>query len=523
MLGALPVVVLALVALVTIALVVKAVGARAALDHDEVISHLAASGHLDDWQRVVDGGAPLGSWSSGSDLHRFLQIDDQTTMTEVRRNLADLDYHPPLFFWALSVARTAGLGILWSGPVVNLVAVLLAGLVLYSLLVTALGDRLLAALAVGVFTLSPAVVSSAATARQYPFLMLAGVSLIWVTARLLQTPTSPRLLAGLFAAGVLGLLTAHQFVFALVGALVVLTVRWSRRAPRAVLGVLGAVTGGVAAAWLVHPAFRAQYARLNGYLASLPSVSFDARLRRWSAGFVDFVALDAGSRRIAELVVLVVGVALLAGMVWWYQPFRRVLGQEPVVAASLGIGGIALFGASAAYLLGRAPPHAAGWQYLLLFWPAIVVLGAFAVPAALAVRGSLVRPTIVLLAAAVLMGVAGWRFDDAATQVHASQRRAVAEASRATLVVADCSMRGATPGAAMWVPSDASFLLAPPGRADVPPVPRGADRARPLLFHTPDCEPAVTDIAGMLDTLGFARGARIGWIGPVEVFRLERT
>ena len=153
-------VLLALVAVAHIGFVVTSVRNRGALDHDEIISQLAATGHLDDWERVIGGAKPTGTWETGADLRAFLAVDDHSSPAATGTNLGRLDVHPPLFFWALLGARAAGLGILWSGPIINIVAALLAAAILYALLVEVLKERLPAVAGVAVFLFSPALIRS---------------------------------------------------------------------------------------------------------------------------------------------------------------------------------------------------------------------------------------------------------------------------------------------------------------------------------------------------------------------------
>lgn len=509
----LPFAVLAVVAIVHIGLVVDAVAARGALDHDGVISHLAASGHLDDWQLVFEGGEPTGTWAPGSVHRGFLEIDDDTSMAEVRDNLARHDLHPPLFFWALSGARSLGLGILWSGPILNLGAVLLAGVILYALVAEAVNDRLLAALAVAVFALSPALVV-AVSSRQYPSLMLAVVSLIWITARLLRTPTSPWLLASLVAVGALGLLSAHQFAFALGGALLTVTLRWAPSNRRAIGCCLAATIGSVLVALALHPAFFTQLSRERALVAPLTE-SVGERIWVWGAGMFDLVTVEPEWRGIVGLGFVVGAVALLATARRWFRPAARVIRDQPIVGAALGVGGTALVAATAMFLAGSSPFHARGWQYVIAFWPAIVLLGT------VVVTRNLAQPAFMLIVVVMLLGVSVLRSGQVAEYDYRWQRNAVEEVSGATLVVADCLMRGYTPGATMWVPRESRVLLVAPGDVAPPALPQGADASRPLLLHADDCRPAVQNIDRVLETLGFVRGVSVGRIGFVDVFRLE--
>jgi hypothetical protein len=507
---------LALVAAAHIGFVVISVRNRGALDHDEIISQLAATGHLDDWQGVAGGAEPTGTWATGADLRAFLEVDNHSSPAETGSNLGHLDVHPPLFFWALLGARAAGLGILWSGPIVNIIAALLAAAILYALLVGVLEDRLQAVAGVAVFLFSPALIRSVGYARQYPFMMLASVALIWTAVRLREHPTSVRLLLSLFAVALFGLLTEAIFAFAIVGALLALALHWRRDNLRALgYACLTIASAGVAAI-AVFPSYRAQYSRVAVVVRTAVPVSTDSRLHRWITGLFDFVTISpTAPPHIVVPFVLVLVVALLGAARWWFRPLSDAIRQQPVAAVALGVGGTALVVETVAYLLGRIPDWAVGWEYIVLFWPAIVLLFAAGVH-------KLARPAIALLVVAALLGGFSLNLSRSWQGQYAVQRRAVAAASGATLVIADCLMRGYTPGAAMWVPKHTPFLLTALGSTPPPPLPAGADLSRAILFHAANCAPAARDIDHLLATLGLARGSAVGPIALIQVYRLHR-
>lgn len=510
----LPYAILVLIAVVFVTLVVSMVRASGALAHDDIISQLAASGHLDEWRPEVGGPLPIGHWASGADLRHFLEIDSHSSMAEVQRNLAENDIHPPLFFWALLGVRSAGLGIIWSGPILNLGAALLAGALLYLLLVEVLEDRLLAAIAVGVFAFSPALVLSVATTRQYPLQMLAAVILIWITARLLRKPTSWLLLFSLFAIGVLGLLTATPFASAIAGAVLVVVVWWSRSNLRAIAYVIIATIASGLVALAIHPAYFDQYSRLQYQNSVAVRLTLNSRVHVWVDGFFDLVTPDNGVYRVFEAVALIAGLAVLLTIRWWYPPAARIIRAQPISAAALGVAGMAIVAATGAYLLKRSPPHAAGTQYLILFWPGIVVLGA------VIVQRNFKRPALTLLVVAALLVTLTARWQHSDETALAPQRFAIKEVSGATLVITDCLEGGSTAGAAMWVPPHSRFLLAAPGTARLPPVPPGTDRSRAFLFHSDACTPG-NGVDRMLAEIGLVRTAPIGPIGRVYVYPLK--
>jgi hypothetical protein len=507
---------LALIAVVHIGFVADSVRNRGALDHDEIISQLAATGHLDDWERVIGGAKPTGTWETGADLRAFLEVDSHSSPAATGSNLGHLDVHPPLFFWALLGARAAGLGILWSGPIVNIIAALLAAAILYALLLEVLEEPLLAVAGVAVFLFSPALIRSVGFARQYPFMMLASVALIWTTVRLRERPTSIPLFLSLFAVALFGLLSETVFVFAFVGTLLSLALYWRRDNLRALGYACLAGAGAAAVALAVFPSYGAQYTRVESLARTAVPVSTDSRFHRWITGFFDFVTISpAAPAHIVVPIVSVLAVALLATTRWWLPPVSDVIRRQPVSVVALCVGGTAFVVETVAYLLGKTPGWATGWDYIIIFWPAIVLLLAVA-------ARRFARPAITLLVVAALLGGFALNLSHSWQHRYATQRRAVAAASGATLVIADCLMRGYTPGAAMWVPKHTPFLLTAPGSTPPPPLPAGADLSRAVLFHAADCGAAARNIDQLLATLGLARGSAVGPIALIEVYKLYR-
>ena len=252
----------------------------------------------------------------------------------------------------------------------------------------------------------------------------------------------------------------------------------------------------------MFPSYGEQYSRIGVVVRTSVQVSTDARFHRWITGFFDFITITpAVSPRIVVPIVSVLVVALLATVGWWFRPVSDVIRRQPVAVVALCVGGTAFVAETVAYLLGRTPAWAVGWDYIILFWPAIVLLLATA-------ARTFARPAIALLVVAALLGGFAVDFSRSWQDHYAVQRRAVAAASRSTLVIADCLKRGYTPGAAMWVPKHTPFLLTAPSRTPLPPLPAGADLSRAILFHAANCSPAARNIDQLLATIGLAVGVR---------------
>lgn len=520
--------IVAVAVLAHVVLVAGVVLSSGSLDQDEVTSQLAASGHLDDWPPAVTDG---GQWVRAADLHRFLEIDDGSSLAETQSNLRASDLHPPLYFWGILGIRSAGMDLLWSGPALNLAAVLLAAAIMYVLLFEELARRLPAALGTAVFLVSPGLIKATAFTRQYALLMLIGTMLLWVISRWLRPGPLRWLLPALFVVALLGILTVTQFVFALLGAVIVLTLRWWRADVRRIAWAVGTLVMSGAAALAIHPGYFEQYDELNRMIARTPPTSTTVRIQNWVDGFSSFAVLGSATLRAVMLFTFVVATLMILLLAWRQEPTParrdarttgshravRWIDASPVVAAAAAVGGVSVAGATAAYVLGRTPAHAAGARYIVFLWPAIVLVGTAIVGRRLA------RPTVVLAVTAGLLLVSSLAWVAVSTDDLAPQRRAIAAVGEATVVVTDCLRRDTTPGATWWAPAATPFLLPEPtSRHQPPPVPPGTDRSRAVLLHTELCPTQNKDYAGsLLRQLGFARGGRIGPIAKVTVYRLE--
>ena len=92
----------------------------------------------------------------------------------------------------------------------------------------------------------------------------------------------------------------------------------------------------------------------------------------------------------------------------------------------------------------------------------------------------------------------------------------------ASALVADCASSGHLPGVAMWARDDTDVLLLP-GTGGLPPTPP-LDPAETLVAHSdePSCPgPRRMDADEALVRLGLRRGEQIGYLGEVEIYRVE--
>lgn len=490
---------------------------RGAFAHDEVISNLAIAGHLDDWEAVRGGGPPAARWEPASTYRAFLEVDG-TSFGEVRSNLTHLDLQPPLHSWSVLVARKVGLGPSSGALVVNVLAGAATILLLFHLLWWELGGLLPATAGTAVFVLSPASAYAASLSRQHVLLALAMTLLLWATCRLVSGDDRGRWWWLLGAVTAAGMLTAHHFAAPLLGALLLLGVVRARASQRGALTPLLVVGGGAGVALLVHPGATGQLRRAVDFSPGFDAVQ--APDHAWTAfeGFLDVVSLEESVEIVLSPLTVVGIIVAFATRRHWLAPARDLIRRIPLVASAWWIGAAALVG----YLLATTT----GWNQL--YPPGRQYVTAFTVPLAVAVGvlADHVRGTrwqwagvagACLLVAISVSGLRASHLD------WGPQRRSVDAVAAATTIVADCTGRGHLTGAAMWAPPDAQVLLWTGG--PVPPPPHAVDPSTTLLLHT---EPTQctrgTSVPGdhALRALGLERGARIGYIGRIEVYGVRR-
>jgi hypothetical protein len=489
---------------------------RGAFDHDEVITHLAVSGHLDDWQGIEAGQPPAGTWVPAQTYRDVLDMDDASSPGEVQQQLADLDLHPPLYFWGVYAARESGIGLFRSGPAVNVVAGWATIAVLFLLLRRVFDRQWVAALATGLFAFSAAVVFAGSLARPYVLLALAITALNWVTARLLRAPSAWPYLLALVAATALGLLTAYPFAFALAGAMLVLLVRGvTRRSVPDTLLPIAAAAAGTVVFVLVHPGYRTQLDRADfaspGYVAS---EALD-RARTTFEGLSDIVTLESWGDDLVTPFLALVLVAALVISPWWA---ARALRHSPEVAAASSILVVSLLLTTAAYVAGRIPPHSTGRHYVAMFVPPLVVVVC-------ALLARLPRPEIFVGVAVALVALSTLHWESAYESIWGHQRQSVAATRSARAFVADCSSRGYLPGVMMWSHPESEVLLLPRATDPPPAPPVDLQRDDLLFLHN---EPAACSVPSgipgqqVLEELGVRPTGRVGYVGKVEVISTER-
>lgn len=206
---------------------------KSALEYDDAISLLAATGHEGEYAAIsAEGLEPLGEWVQASEWKRMIEPEAGRGLGVVARDLAEHDIHPPLYFWILA-AWTQGFGT--SLPALHALNLLFDALIAISLILIGKKEwnskregMLLAA----AWALNPVAIKTTPWIRQYVMLSLLALLFAYFLFRSFGRERPRRLIAsdyGLLATATAGLLTHyHFFVLLLVGfALAVLSRRRS--------------------------------------------------------------------------------------------------------------------------------------------------------------------------------------------------------------------------------------------------------------------------------------------------------
>jgi hypothetical protein len=355
---------------------------------DEGISYLMSSCAGRKWEEtIVPGSSLYGKWVPAAEWQRLIDPNGRLCFGTVARDLAELDVHPPLYFWMLHLWTLLFGRSIAAGMALNCLLWAVTSVALYRLARLMLAGR---AEAVAVVAIACAARTSIEATLQFrPYILLALVTVLFVLAleRCLasQRRARARDYAYLAAATMAGVLTHHLFWFVIAAcAPYAIAVIVRRDLRRLVPGVLSSAAGvGVAA--LVFP-FAQQISQNSGARAQgAPGLAFAAA--HMGSLLSDFI-LAPWSNLGALTVALVATVA-------WTLLLRRVP-QMQVASTSAWTGAriLILIAAVAGALtlqmaVGLAPKHATAPKYFASLWPLVALVPVFASRAARGFRAAL--------------------------------------------------------------------------------------------------------------------------------------
>jgi 4-amino-4-deoxy-L-arabinose transferase-like glycosyltransferase len=348
---------------------IAVIGGKDVIGHDEAISYLAATCHEGDWDRVTSRALPpTATWATAADWRRFVTPKELLCFGRIDRDLADLDVHPPLYFWLLHVwVQAFGVG-LRSGPLLNLPIFVAAALALFLLARRLLESELEAAVVVFVWALSPAVLPISGEARMYDLFALVSIVFVWQVVRLADgRRPSPLGLAGLGVTAACGLATQFSFLLVAGAGAVYLAVRLARSRPRWLLAALGAIVIGFLLLLALDPSFPKSFdvQQARG-LEKFSSSGLRTRLDRTASGFAGFFVPDQllSIRAAYAALALLAASAAACAVLLVRRGGLYLRGAAAIYFAAAIGGGIAIL-----YVTFLTHGLAIGGKYLAACWP----------------------------------------------------------------------------------------------------------------------------------------------------------
>ena len=383
-----------LLAIILVGLALRAWGAsgKSVISHDEAISYLGATANLGSYQAVQDGGVPGGEWATTADWQAYLAAQSPlfSSLQTIASDQAEFDIHPPLYFWLLHLwIRFLGLTS-QTGPILNIIFFLVGAPALFGLARFLLKDEQEAALVTLVWAVSPAVLRTAAEARQYDLLGVITIVFIWLLAVCLdeERPTKVWQWALLGLAAAVGNLTHYHFILVVGGGFLIFGWRHLRQDGRIrptgrLLTAAGTVVGGYIFSFLLHPAFLASFETLADRQveeATFFLTPVDV-MRRIFASVETFTGFWVyGWPLQVALFILFLSAIIFLGMAFARNRQRLVGGLKQVdwtgyeaLLLYLWLGGISIL----MYLTFISPIHAMTSRHMSAVWPFYTFLPVF--------------------------------------------------------------------------------------------------------------------------------------------------
>ncbi|MBX9033643.1 glycosyltransferase family 39 protein [Gordonibacter massiliensis (ex Traore et al. 2017)] len=208
---------------------------KAGLSLDEIYSYGLSNSYYEPFLKSVADGDLIGKVMTKEQMNSYIMVDrsgwDSFAYDSVYYNQTQ-DVHPPLFYFALHTVSSFFPGIYskWMGLAVNLIFFAATLFLVYALSNFLFGNRLLSAVAVALYGLSPIGLSTVLLIRMYMLLTFLTVALALLVAKMLVAPKRWHypLLSFLILTG---LMTQYFFVFYtfILSAFYVLYCLWKKR------------------------------------------------------------------------------------------------------------------------------------------------------------------------------------------------------------------------------------------------------------------------------------------------------
>ncbi len=375
---------------------------------NESISYSAASCKQGQWEVIsAKRAAPYGTWTKAASWQQLWHPDRAFCFSQIAHDLNESDIHPPLYFWLLHVWVLVFGVSLTSGLTLNLLLATLTGLTLFALGRRVLGNSLLAALVVVIWTTSPAVVSISSQARQYDLLTLVTALLVlqtfrWIDMKRDATPTQWALLSLITAAGII---TQYIFVMVVAAVCIVLFVSLVRKNIRRLALGYAAIGTGLLSLFVLNPGFMEALHNEGTRNIGFTLERLGERVNTVLATMTDFVVgkgINTGN--LLYIVPATLGIIFVAWLAAWTTQqirARRTNTEVPTTPAGGRIGFLAAwFGLVVImlYFTFLTPRNAMGASYLASAWLFVAFLPAIGA----AILGAARTPMIAVVAVAMV-------------------------------------------------------------------------------------------------------------------------
>jgi uncharacterized membrane protein len=363
------------------------------MEHDEVVTYLAATGHMGAFEQAVHGGL-AGRWVPAAAWKNLLSPGPFWSFGRIASGLAHYDEHPPLYFWLLHVWIALFGLTLHVGAVLNVLIAAITCLCLFGFACYVLSSRLQAAVVALAWAFSPATIETTAMARHYDLFALVTVLCLWLFALCTDSRKvlSWRLLLLLGLATAAGMLTHYQFALVLVAGGGLALFRLVRTSRRRLLLIAAAVGAGLLVSVAFNPLFYVAIGNQRSAQVHAPNVhDFVLRVEDAALGVVRFFVIDsrgaqgrvvsadisrlnsAGHLRYVAVLAAVTLAVLVAGLLlnkrsrrWLAQRIRTIdPGSAVVLYYLLAVGGMTI----GLYLAFQSPIYAMAPRYLAAVWP----------------------------------------------------------------------------------------------------------------------------------------------------------
>lgn len=451
-----------------VAIYLPRIAAAVLIDHDDVISVIAATCNQIRYSETI----PTGQWVSAAEWQQYWQLNTFGCFDQIQHGLTYYDIHPPLYFWLLHIWFSVfGVSIL-SGLVLNLVILLITAVIIYASCRVLDVSKTFSFIVSAAWMLSLYSRMTIGVIRQYGLFSMLAALLLLLTVLWLKK-RQPGYVFGIAIVLVAGVLTHYQFVIpALITFLCACAILARRRQYKEVTQLV--VAAGLAALtfYLSHPNFLVSVGRADAQAQSFSLVGFVQRLGSvvgtvlqlfnpldWSHP-LPFGLLDFSDPLYAAINLLNVAVGG-AGLYFAARLAIRAYRKRPSTLDAMVavdflpfVAGVASWLAIIAlYIFFVSPVHAIGLQYLHFVTPFLFVgLGQ----AAEACKYSIPRKVVVAIPPLLIVGAA---LATALFVGHRSELLRIDEIKQADALILDSDKIGILP-TVVWHANPATKVYA---------------------------------------------------------------